>query len=201
MDLTKAISIIKNEIDSKYENFDYENSPYSYFEYSLKEYQLENLSVDICLKFFKKRINLNIVSSKTFDSEPLFTTSTSLKDGKDDKEEIKKLLDKEVTDILNFIYNIKNNLVYSKLLDQLIDKEIKFKKEEEILAKNFLKHHEVETCCVCMEQNIIKTFCNHNLCKECFSKIRNDEEREYEELHLKCPICRQCLVCEAEDCD
>ena len=200
MNLSKAISIIKSEICNKYDNFDYENSPYSYFEYNLKEYQIENLTVDVCLKFFKKRMHMNIISSKTFDSEPLYTVSTSLKDGKD-KDEIKILLENELEDLLTFIYNIKNNLVYSKLMDQLVDKDIKSKKEEEILAKNFLKHHEVDTCCVCMEQNIIKTFCNHNLCKECFSKIRNDQECEYEELHIKCPICRQCLVCEAEECD
>jgi hypothetical protein len=200
MNLSKAISIIKDEINRKYDNYDYDNITYSYFEYNLKEYQIENLTVDVCLKFFKKRIIMNIISSKTFDSDPLYTMASSLKDGKD-KDEIKKILDRELDDILTFVYNIKNNLVYSKLLDQLVDKENKFKKEEEILAKNFLKHHEVDTCCVCMEQNIIKTFCNHNLCKECFSKIRNEQECEYEELHIKCPICRQCLVCEAEECD
>lgn len=60
-------------------------------------------------------------------------------------------------------------------------------------------------CCVCMDNTMTKTSCNHWLCMECEGKIQkkteddNDDkstDEEYEE--AKCPICRERLIrCEA----
>ena len=62
--------------------------------------------------------------------------------------------------------------------------------EDEIFAKMFLKHSEINECSVCMEKNVVITQCGHNLCRICFDKIKKIDTC------TTCPICRSCLNCQ-----
>lgn len=52
-----------------------------------------------------------------------------------------------------------------------------------------------EKCCVCFMITTNKTQCNHSLCFKCWEEIKpqqfEEEEEEYEETILPCPLCRQ----------
>ena len=61
--------------------------------------------------------------------------------------------------------------------------------EEECVRKLF--HSNIE-CCVCYDNLLgnIKTKCGHDLCLECYNKIKGKK---------KCPVCRACLCCGLQD--
>ena len=91
---------------------------------------------------------------------------------------------------LKNIYNLNKDYVYSKITDNLVFISEKDEIEDEIFAKMFLKHSEINECSVCMEKNVVITQCGHNLCRICFDKIKKIDTC------TTCPICRSCLNCQ-----
>ena len=78
---------------------------------------------------------------------------------------------------------VNNKFIYDKY-----DNKIMLYKdylEEECVRKLF--HSNIE-CCVCYDNLLgnVKTKCGHDLCLECYNKIKGKK---------KCPVCRACLCC------
>jgi hypothetical protein len=49
-----------------------------------------------------------------------------------------------------------------------------------------------DKCCACFNNTITKTPCNHTLCVECWSGLKEEhDEDDYEMEFQKCPICRE----------
>jgi len=49
-----------------------------------------------------------------------------------------------------------------------------------------------EACCVCYDKTVTTTSCQHVLCVPCWDLIKETPDED-DELHRRCPICRQAL--------
>lgn len=118
------------------------------------------------------------------------------------KETIKTMYkDHELEEMIAFIYELRNKFIYSKILDSFIKKEDQ-EFLETIARAKFALGHVKEECCVCYDQNIVKTICGHNLCRYCFKKlikrcitVNCDAcSQDLENLSVACPLCREVLA-------
>lgn len=204
MNYEKSNEIIRKNITEKFYQIIIEKKQdYTYF--CFYDYQFKNYAADIFLRCSKEHFSIeikkmNLYTNSTLDDVDLFTNIIFFSDIKEDddkneekdedqnitKEEkqIKKRLKKFENDlnfVLKLIYNYHFELVYSKILDKMVEINNKSEDEELCLAENFFCHRkDIETCVVCYEQNIVYTSCKHNLCRVCFEDL--PEKR--------CPICR-----------
>lgn len=86
---------------------------------------------------------------------------------------------------LCLVYDYSETLIYSRILDQMVDKNSQIKEEEYFLAENFFCHRkEIENCSVCFEKNSVYSICGHNLCRICFTNLKEK----------KCPLCRYVFI-------
>jgi len=178
----ESVSIITDEIFKMYKKFNYDDL--EFFEYNFYDYKFsETFTFDIIISIFQKKIRVSITNTNISNGELEDCLLSQVLFNKNDEEIIEN-----IKILLNKIYNLKNIFCYSKILDSLISKEKIEYQEKLYLAKNFISHNYIDTCCVCLEQNIILTPCDHNLCKVCYFEINK-------ELHAKCPMCRMCLSC------
>jgi hypothetical protein len=104
-----------------------------------------------------------------------------------DKDET---IDDKIKEFIEFLYNLKFNYTYSKIVDTLIPNDFFKKEEKKTIAKLFIKHDSVEDCCVCMEKNTVMTRCKHNVCRICSHNLIKNSKSE----HIPCPICRKCIT-------
>ena len=84
------------------------------------------------------------------------------------------------------IYDYAQKIFCKTILDWKIRKEIKlFLKNHE---NKFEKKLKDETCCICYEKKVNKTFipCKHNFCSVCIEKLEKD---------ARCPMCRSEILC------
>ena len=84
------------------------------------------------------------------------------------------------------IYDYAKKIFCKTILDWKIRKEIKlFLKNHE---NKFEKKLKDETCCICYEKKVNKTFipCKHNFCSSCIEKLEKD---------ARCPMCRSEILC------
>lgn len=190
MDLEKSVDILKNCILKMYDEVDLldENS---YFEYNFTDYEFSYdnniFKFDIFCKFFNDRFVMNAVNYEYSSSADFnILLHISFLDIDTDIEEKLEIF-------LKNIYNLNKNYVYSKITDNLVSISEKNDIENEIFAKMFLKHTEINDCSVCMEKNVVITDCGHNLCRICFDKMKKKDSCTL------CPICRKCLYC--SNCD
>ena len=74
-------------------------------------------------------------------------------------------------------------LTYSKITDSFLSPEMfEFhEKESQALSLLFPDESRYSSCCVCHDLTSSKTKCNHTLCNECKSKLKNPT----------CPMCRE----------
>ena len=173
-----AQEIIFEDIQSKYSSANWEdtcNIDYNSYSYKFSP----DIELDIYTKIYEKkivcRIHLNI-------EELLIKIFPVNKD-------IKESIDDKIKEYIKFIYNLKYNYVYSRIIDSLLPKESFDKEEKKAIAKMFIKHDIIEDCSVCMEKNTVLTRCKHNLCRICLFKITKDNKSQ----HAPCPICRNCI--------
>ncbi len=97
-----------------------------------------------------------------------------------------------IKEIVNFLLKFRDNYKYSKILDTVIKNNEFVKKEKKCMLMNKIcKNEEVEMCCVCMEPNLLKTPCKHNLCRVCYNKTEDTYDAEVDDEVKKCPICRE----------
>lgn len=96
-----------------------------------------------------------------------------------------------IEDIIVFFLNFRRKYTYSKILDEIILKSEIVQKEK--MSFFFFKESDPfreTTCCVCADDNLIFTKCNHNLCRICFSSLQSENNDEFSR---KCPLCRELL--------
>jgi len=188
MELEKSVNILKNRILKMYEEtilID-ENT---YIEYNFLEYEFsyDNTNVlkfDIFCKFFTDRFILNAINYNYAEDENYnHLLHISFLDINEEN------MDEKLIEFLKVIYNLNKDYTYSKITDNLILITEKNDIENEIFAKMFLKHTEINDCSVCMEKNTVLTNCGHNLCRLCYEKIKKPS------CCTLCPICRNCLNC------
>ena len=155
-------------------------------------YELNGLEVEIVLKFFKDNdkifINTHYNNDYTYlDNEDAVKIDLKFRTKKEFKKD-------KLKELLEMIYELKNTHFYSKILDEIIDKNSK----DELVYKSkfFLNSKEIEECCVCNEKNTVLTECGHNLCRICYIKCAVLCECECP-THGKivyCPLCRKQLT-------
>jgi hypothetical protein len=90
---------------------------------------------------------------------------------------------KYIYNTLAYTYIIIENFTYHPML-----KYLQYYEDVEELV-NITKYHielfgEKTECCICLEQTITNTICNHGLCQRCFSLLNEKI----------CPLCRKKLV-------
>ena len=84
--------------------------------------------------------------------------------------------------ILFMCYMMINNFKFSPLFYSIYHKD-DLKKMIEIRKRNIRLFGKYNECCVCYEQTITHTDCNHYLCQKCFISMNEK----------KCPMCRTCI--------
>lgn len=190
MNLDKSVEIIKDKILGLYDEEIFSNNE-DFIEYNFIDYDFiydinNTLKIDIFCKFFRNRFVLNGVNynySENEDESYNHLLNIVMLSINDNNREDKLII------FLKTIYNLNTDYVYSKIVDKLIIKDERDDIENEIIAKMFLKHTEINDCSVCTEPNNVLTKCNHNLCRLCFQKIKKLISCPL------CPICRACLEC------
>lgn len=97
-----------------------------------------------------------------------------------------------IKEIVDFLFTFRNNYKYSKIIDTVVKNSEFVKREKKCMLLNKLcKNEEVENCCVCLEPNLLKTPCNHNLCRVCFDNIKYLYDDDIGDEVKKCPMCRE----------
>lgn len=92
-----------------------------------------------------------------------------------------------IYNILFFCYLIVREYKYSPLFynfyhkNDIIEMNNNRKRNIKLFGKN-------EECCICYDQTVNKTICDHSLCLRCLNKIPNNNK--------KCPLCRTFLTIE-----
>ena len=98
-------------------------------------------------------------------------------------------------DMINFLFSFRKKFAYSKIVDKIVSKDLFETEEKKCIALiNFTTEKEVEKCCVCLDYNTVLTMCNHNLCRICYHKIKNEIEDDEDSDYLTykiCPLCRR----------
>lgn len=84
--------------------------------------------------------------------------------------------------ILFMCYIIITNFKYSPLFYSVYHKD-DLKKMVEIRKRNIRLFGKYDECCICYDQTITHTHCNHYLCQKCFLSMKEK----------KCPMCRECI--------
>jgi hypothetical protein len=91
-----------------------------------------------------------------------------------------------------------NNLFYSKIMGMFYtskekeEEAINKVRDEDTMSVLFTSPRllcdgkQIDTCCVCLEETIVKTPCNHHLCYGCRYRLEEDEDDM-----KKCPLCRE----------
>jgi len=103
---------------------------------------------------------------------------------------------KNIEDVISFLLlYFRNNYIYSKILDEIHCKDsIKNKENLKLSYFKLSKNKEAfDICCVCLESNYVKTKCDHNVCRPCYTnlKILNIKDEYYDDIECKiCPLCR-----------
>jgi hypothetical protein len=104
-----------------------------------------------------------------------------------------------IEELLLCIYKITKNeeIYYCRINDSIYENKEDFEKRSKHTHAKLFLTNQLEECCVCHEPNSIKTICDHNLCRLCFNKTKQNITcnicGELEAL-IKCPVCRHVLV-------
>lgn len=171
-----AQETIYEDIKNKYLAANWER--YYTIEYNTYSYKYsENMEIDIYTKIYEKKI----VTSVMLSTEVILLKNFFVE--KDDT------IDEKIKEFISFLYNIKYNYVYSKIVDNFLPKDSLYKEEKKTIAKLFIKHDVIENCCVCFDKNTVLTKCKHNLCRICSYDLFKNNKNE----HIPCPMCRKCI--------
>ena len=104
------------------------------------------------------------------------------------KEFVGSTVEDVIINILKFLlYDFRLKFCYSKIIDEIVYNDNKKDLEKRRLSKFKLIDNKIlDNCCVCFEQNVVNTKCNHNVCRKCTVSIftKNSE-------NPTCPLCRQ----------
>lgn len=106
-----------------------------------------------------------------------------------------------IMDFVEFFMTFREDYKYSKIFDKFItiDGGIDDEYEESELEHLFLQYeanpYREYKCAVCYSPSATFTKCGHNVCRECFSSIKKDNEKCCDNCRYKaCPICREKFV-------
>lgn len=172
-----AQETIYEDIKNKYLAANWDSS--CIIEYNTYSYKYSpNIELDIYTRIYQKKI----ISQVILHNETVLNKNFIV-----EKEET---IDDKINEFIDFLYNIKFNYVYSKIVDNLLLKDTQNKEEKKTIAKLFIKHDIVDDCCVCLEKNTVLTKCKHNLCRICSYNLYKNSKSE----HIPCPICRKCIT-------
>lgn len=85
------------------------------------------------------------------------------------------------------------NLVFDKFIGKFVlnkssNTEFAFLKKHKNIKTSF------QECCVCMEDTMTTTCCNHHCCYECMSKIKLTLDEDEERSNILCPMCRTIIA-------
>ena len=165
-----------NEISERIDNN--KNSNYDIFNYIL-----DGLSMTVSIdKLTSSKRYRMILKTYPYGCDDEYCDETIL--FHECKENIKEIVD--------FLFTFRNNYKYSKIIDTIVKNNEFVKKEKRFMLLNKLcKNEEIENCCVCLEPNLLKTTCNHNLCRVCYSNIKYLYDDEIGDEVKKCPMCRE----------
>lgn len=87
-----------------------------------------------------------------------------------------------IYNIIFYIYIVLKNFEYNKLFNNIYHKDdINHMIEAKSRTIRLFGDKDEIDCCVCLENTVSKTICNHNLCHCCYSKLAPK----------MCPLCRQ----------
>lgn len=149
----------------------------------IPHFSFENIPLIAHLSFQKNDTILRINLTFTISSEHQMAA----------KQEINQSVSiingqvEDIDDMFNYIYimmfylrEISRDFRYSPILTYLYHKN-DIMELEQAAEKHLLLFGKMEECCVCNENCIYKTACNHILCHICFYKLKEK----------KCPICRK----------
>lgn len=174
-----AQETIFEDIKNKYLNANWENS--CSIDYSIYAYKFSNtMELDVYTRVYQKKIAIQVV----FMTETILNKNFIL-----EKEEN---MDDKIKEFIEFLYKLKFNYMYSKIIDILILNDSFHKEEKKTIAKLFIKHDGIDDCCVCMEKNTVLTKCMHNLCRVCLFNLDKNSKND----HIPCPLCRKCISTE-----
>jgi hypothetical protein len=176
-----ARDFILDNMESKYKNFDWEENSYRPISYNIYNYRHnDNLRLDIFTDIFKKKISVFInIFTETLITKTYYFNQDNMLD--------------IFCEYIEFVYNLKKNYTYSKILDTLILNDKFLNEEKKIISLTFIKHDIIDDCCVCMDKNTVLTKCGHNLCRVCHSKILFEGNIRKKQHELSCPMCRECI--------
>ena len=182
---------IKDDILVKFHENNWEQNSYLYYSFGSYNF-VEFLDINITLKITLEKLTLSIQMEgyRPYTSNSWIAKSVNLINNVDDGFDD---IEKKVIEILDFVYNFKFDYKYSKLLDKILSKKDILEKEKMHRSFMYIKHKDIENCSVCMDENKVTTPCGHNLCRDCFYKIRKKND------HPLCPLCRECMVCQTEE--
>ena len=153
------------------------------YDYDIYNYIIDDLPTTITIQklFSSNRYRMLLkVSQYSPDDDECCDETILFNDSKD-----------TIKEIVNLLFTFRNEYKYSKINDTVIKNSDFVRKEKKCLLMNKLcKNEEVELCCVCMELNLLKTPCKHNLCRVCYTHIDFTYDEETEDEVKKCPVCR-----------
>ena len=151
------------------------------------DYEIDNLNCELKIMLVKDEIDnkvnnvyahlmvLNNIMYKDFEIDRIILLTLSSDENIIDESE-------KIINVLKKIHKIKDEYVYSKLLDSIILKKELVDEEKLKKATNWLVHNETDECCVCNDEinENLKTACNHLICRICIEQVKD-----------KCPMCRR----------
>jgi hypothetical protein len=180
MDLQEALHIIKDHIKATSEQIFFFETSFTggmFHIQKISNTDIEN-EEEYCLEF------------NVFDYTSEEPTST-----------LYSSISKNIEELLLRIYTMTKaqNLYYCKINDRIYKDEGSFHLRSKIEYASLVLTNQVEECSVCNENNIVKTVCDHNLCRLCFTQCEKLKFCFNCNLYIKytaCPVCRKILKCD-----
>lgn len=174
---------LKQEVDFYYEYFT--SNPNNSIIVDINNRKISNLSFDIDLYIYFISSTFSRIGFQVFlkdNSSPLQHCSYLVPFQVKNLHQV-KIIKEYLYNMLFIIHVFCFKFKYHPMLLYLYHED-----DIEIMAEIKLRRNrlfgDISTeCCVCMEQTIMSTNCNHNLCHSCYSKLKTKI----------CPLCRSSL--------
>lgn len=184
MSLTKEQrEFLRDDIQKELEN-KCTDTCFHHQRYCIDNFQLDNLTINIEISRYHtyvRKLKIWLKGLPRIDSEGDLVSYVLLE---------KEFNDKEYDKLVDFICELRDMYVYSKILDKIskVD-DIEYQEEKKLIHYKLCKGKEMGECCVCSDITVHMTSCNHTLCRECYCKLEyivDDDNGDY----IPCPMCR-----------
>ena len=173
----KFFNIFNDEL-----KLDNNTSSTTFIEHPLKK--ISDLSIDIELYALKHTFNETITGKIGFNIYLQDTEySTILQSFQINNFDMSNdhIFKNYIYNVIFYIYIVLRDFKYNKLFHSIYHKDdIEFMAESKLRTIRLFGDNEEIDCCVCLENTVSKTICNHYLCHYCYSKLAPK----------MCPLCR-----------